>query len=130
MSERKETPDLLSEILGGEAATPAASESPAKPSPAPAKPKTASKPRKTSTSPRRTKSQPKWEYHLVSFQDHKGWRLRFVDGEEVEDWTDGPLMHEYLDLMGESGWELTSACSGEKLFGLTDKFQLYFKRLK
>jgi hypothetical protein len=128
MSERKETPDLLSEILGGEVAAPAASEDPATPSPAPARPKRASKPKGTLASRPRAKSQPKWEYRLVSFQEHKGWRPRFVDGVAVENWTEGPLMHEYLAKMGADGWELTSACSGEKLYGHLDKYQFYFKR--
>ncbi len=130
MSERKETPDLLSEILGGEAAAPAASEGPAKASRAPARPKRASRAKGTPASQPRTKSQPKWEYRLVSFQEHRGWRPRFVDGTAVENWTEGPLMHEYLAQMGEEGWELTSACSGERLYGNMDKYQFYFKRPK
>ena len=130
MNKRKETPDLLSEILGGDIATPAADESLAGPPPTPARPKSASKPRRTSTSSPRIKSQPKWGYRLATFQDHNGWRLRFVDGVAVENWTEGLLMHEYLDQMGGEGWELTGACCGEKLFGHMDKYQLYFKRFK
>ena len=128
MDKRKETPDVLSEILGGEIATPEASESPPPAPPAPAKPRRASKPKRPSTSRRRTKTPTKWEYRLVSFQDHRGWRPRFVDGKAIDNWAEGPLMHEYIAQMGEEGWELVTACSGEKLYGLNDKYQLHFKR--
>jgi hypothetical protein len=128
MTERKRTPDVLSEILGGEIAEPAASETLR--TPAPARPRRASKPKAASTSQQASKSVGKWEYRLVSFQDHYGWRPRFVDGIALANWTEGPLMHAYLASLGEEGWELASACSGEKLYGHNDKYQLYFKRLK
>ena len=126
MNKRKETPDVLTEILGGEIPTPPEGESP----PAPAKPKRARAPRKPSASRWKPKSPDKWDYRVVSFQEYKGWRPRFIDGKAVRDWTDGPLMHEYLSGMGEEGWELTTASSGERLFGRSDKYQLYFKRPK
>jgi hypothetical protein len=67
---------------------------------------------------------------VVSFQEYKGWRPRYLDGKAIKDWTEGPLMHEYIASMGEQGWELATACSGDKLFGRSDKYQLYFKRPK
>jgi hypothetical protein len=71
-----------------------------------------------------------WEYRTASFQEHQGWRLRFIDGAEVKDWTGAPLLHEYLRLMGEEGWELAGAASGESLYGSMDKYQLFFARPK
>lgn len=126
MNQRKETPDVLSEILGGGVSPPATTQSP----PLPAKPKSARKPRRASTSQSRSTSPVKWEYIVASFQDHKGWRPRYLNGVELDQWMDGPLMHEYIDRRGEEGWELTTACSGMKLYGLNDKFQLFFKRPK
>jgi hypothetical protein len=131
MSERKETPDILGDILGGEA--------PAQPAPAeiapPAAPK-ATRAKRTTTRKRSQSSRSKsrkaeaWEYQLVSCQDYKGWRPRYIDGREIPDWMESPPLSEYLTQMGDQGWELISACSGEKMFGLGDKYQLYFKRKK
>jgi hypothetical protein len=72
----------------------------------------------------------KWEYRMISFQDYRGWRPRFINGEEIEGWMSGPLIHEYLATMGDQGWELAAASSGERLYGAADKYQLFFKRLK
>lgn len=134
MAERKETPDILSEILANkpvdapgmpsparkkqresppaEAATPAAA----------AKPKSRRQPTKTSA------KAAGWEYRLASFQEYHGWRLRYEDGVEAADWLESPLMHEYLAQMAEQGWELAAATSGEAMYGASDKQQLYFKR--
>jgi hypothetical protein len=70
----------------------------------------------------------RWEYQVASFQQYHGCRLRFVDGVEHHDWASAPLMHEYLAQMAQDGWELTAACAGERLFGVNDKHQLFFKR--
>jgi hypothetical protein len=128
MSERKETPDVLSEILGGDIAEPPTSISSSASKPASPKPKRARKTQTSQTGRRQVKSPTKWEYRLVTLQDYKGWRPRFIDGKALENWTEGPLMHEFIDHMGEDGWELVSACSGEKMYALNDKYQLYFKR--
>jgi hypothetical protein len=125
MSDRKETPDVLAEILGGEAApTPATSQESQIPA--------STKPRRVAShKPRQRKPKPQaWEYHLVSFQDYKGWRPRYVDGRELADWSSGPFIHEYLAHMGAEGWELTTASSGKRMYGSLDEYQLYFKRPK
>jgi hypothetical protein len=110
MSKRKQTPDVLADILGGEAAT-------------------------TDESPRRLASRDNnlldaWEYRLVSFQDYHGWRPRYFNGRELKDWTNGPLIHDYIQSMGDEGWELVAASGGERLYGSADSHQLFFKRLK
>jgi hypothetical protein len=66
---------------------------------------------------------------LVSFQEHNGWRARCINGQELEDWTAMPVIHDYANLLGEAGWELAGAASGA-LYGLTDGKQLCFKREK
>jgi hypothetical protein len=110
MSKRKQTPDVLAEILGGEAAS--IEESPGRPA---------------GSDNRRPEA---WEYRLVSFQDYHGWRPRYLNGRELKDWTNGPLIHDYIQSMGDEGWELLTASAGERLYGSADNHQLYFKRLK
>ena len=65
---------------------------------------------------------------MTTFQDHNGWRLRYLDGREVKGWADGLLIEEALQQLGEEGWELAAASAGERLYGSADKHQLYFKR--
>jgi hypothetical protein len=134
MANRKQTPDVLAEVLGGEppalynngdvtAGRPAAKSSPATKSSKPAQRRPAAP----------SKTQPEkmqWDYILVSFQDYKGWRPRYINGRELRDWTNGPFIHEYLEAMGEQGWELAAASSGERMYGIGDQHQLYFKKPK
>jgi len=125
MNDRKRTPDILGEMLAGEI-TPAPEASPAKSAPPPARPKRAAKPRRPAASAKPTS----WEYKVVTFQEHKGWRPRFVNGRELANWLSGPIIHEYLAQAGERGWILATASSGESMYGLGDRLQLYFKRQK
>lgn len=110
MSKRKQTPDVLAEILGGEAAS--FEENPG---------------RLAGGDDSRPEA---WEYRLVSFQDYHGWRPRYFNGRELKDWTSGLLIHDYIQSTGEEGWELIAASAGERLYGSADTHQLYFKRLK
>ena len=130
MSERKQTPDILAEILGGapesqppvsqtKPPTPRTSK-PARP-PRPSQPKPVKPPQPANIS---------WEYRVVSLQYYNGWRPRYLDGKKIKDWESGPLIHEYLEHMGGLGWELVSASSGKNLYGQSDFYQLFFKRLK
>lgn len=139
MSERKQTPDILAAILNGEtppsvdfdaqalerATPPRRAKQPAKRAAA-GKPAT---PAKVAAQARPGVSAPmRWTYQVLSFQQNHGWRLRFIDGQEVKDWSEAATLAEMLAQMGEQGWELVSACSGEALFGRADKYQLFFKR--
>jgi phosphoglycolate phosphatase-like HAD superfamily hydrolase len=145
MAERKQTPDILSEILAGGAASPPtpspryAPQEELDPNQALAKPKAARKTapkttqaRKTGTPTKDSRAVPEpptqWEYRVVSFQEHHGWRPRFVDGVERRGWTTAPLLHETLADLAQEGWELVTATSGEALYGAGDKRQLYFRR--
>ena len=128
MADRKQTPDVLGELLGspgpGEMVTPAPTprEAPVESSEAGRKQPR----RRTRTSSRKEK----WGYLLVSCQEYRGWRPRYVNGQELEDWMNAPAIHDYVNQLGEEGWELTSASGGQSLYGLTDRHQLYFKRPK
>jgi hypothetical protein len=116
MGKRKQTPDVLAEILGGALAAEAGEGNGG----------IGLGRRNLSHS---QEDQPQsWEYALVTFQDYKGWRPRFLNGQDLEDWTAGPLIHEFLAEMGEGGWELVAASAGERLYGNNDNHQLYFKR--
>ena len=109
---RKQTPDVLGEILGGSLQAIEA--------------ETTLRSGKLQTAGQAGV----WEYTVVSFQEYKGWRPRYINGRELKDWANGPLIHEYLEAMGEDGWELAAASAGERLYGRDDTHQLYFKRPK
>jgi hypothetical protein len=124
MSSRKETPDVLAEILGGDLVAPV-ERLPVKAERRPAVRTT------ERTAPKSSPPKPKgWEYIIVSFQDHSGWRPRFINGQEQKNWISGPLIHEYLETMGAEGWEVTAASAGERMYGSQDKRQIYFRRPK
>jgi hypothetical protein len=109
MTKRKQTPDVLAEILGGSLDLPDAG-----------RPTPALKP----AAPERVQ----WEVAVVSFQEYKGWRPRYINGRELKDWTAGPLIHDYIAEMGEDGWEIAAASAGERLYGSADNHHIYFKR--
>jgi hypothetical protein len=117
MAKRKQTPDVLAELLGGQTSAGNGDLAPAGES---------SLARRREAAP----SPASYEYALVTFQDYRGWRPRFINGYELRDWTNGPLIHEYLEAMGDDGWELAAAGGGERMYGSGDLHQLYFKRPK
>ena len=142
MAKRKETPDILAEILGGDELPPLESPPTAERSTAPAGPRRASArlPKtEQSSAPERVRKAPapagqpaaqELEYLLASFQYHRGWRPRFHNGRELEDWLDGPPVHEHIGQLAAQGWELVAASSGERMYAAADSLQLYFKRPK
>lgn len=119
--QRKQTPDVLAEILGGDIPEVKELPAPVKKASVPAR-RPVEKPAESRTA--------RWEYWVVSFQDYKGWRPRYINGNEVKNWMNGPLIHEYIEQMGDEGWELVAASAGERLFGSADHHQIYFKRRK
>jgi hypothetical protein len=137
MADRKQTPDILGEILGEAVApaAPVAEPTPARPSPArrsqaARRPATEAKDQPTAMGSAAEAPLPAgWEYLIVSFQEHNGWRPRFINGQELEDWTEMPVIHDYANLLGDVGWELAGAANGT-LYGLMDSKQLCFKREK
>jgi hypothetical protein len=134
MSERKQTPDILAEILGDEAAHPAAGDleiirpQPAKPPAAPKRLAPSRRPASAKTAASAASSAKGWQLQLASFQEHNGWRLRYVDGKEVAGWLRGPLLFEYITLQAAKGWQVAAACSGQPMFGLVDKYQVFLQR--
>ncbi len=119
MADRKQTPDVLSEILGGGSPEPMASPPPEPPTKPKRKP-AARKPRQ----PARPK-QARWEYMEVVFRDYGGYRPRFVNGEEQSGWKQAPLIHDYLNQVGEEGWELVGVGGRHN-----DQMPAYFKRTR
>jgi hypothetical protein len=118
---RKETPDLLGELLSGPSEpdqTPTADRS--------SLPTTRSQP---SSAPSQTEPEvASWDYLLVSFSHYHGWRPRYINGREIQQWMQAPLIHDYVNDLGEDGWELVGASNGKSLYGIRDTYQLYFKR--
>jgi hypothetical protein len=116
MAPRKQTPDVLSEILGGEPA----------PAPPPApQPQAAPRPKRApaAASGRSRTRKPAWEYMEVVFRDYGGYRPRTINGQEQPDWKRSPVIHEYLNQLGEQGWELAGVGSRENR-----EMPVYFKR--
>lgn len=124
MASRKETPDVLGEILAG-AAEPAA---PAAPAPPPAPKQRAPRRRSAGSRAAGPAAPPRWDYLVVSLADYHGWRPRYIDGREISNWMEAPLIHDYLGQLGEDGWELVAASAGKRLYGSSDHYQLFFKR--
>ena len=126
MSERKQTPDVLADILGTGMGSPGAEPAPGG-SPRPAAPRRSPPARSVETA-KATEKIRRWEYLVVSCQDYRGWRPRYEGGVELTDWTRGPLLPNYLKERGNEGWELVAATSGRPMFGVTDYFQLFFRK--
>jgi len=121
MARRKETPDLLAEMLGADTASEASVEDVQMEPPKLKKPAVK----------RTRKARPKgWEYIVVTFQDYNGWRPRFENGQEYKGWMGLPLIHEYINDLASEGWELAASSAGERMYGSADKHQLFFKREK
>jgi len=124
MSDRRQTPDVLADILGAGTTTsvkePTQSRSP----------RTSAPRRSAPISATATGKAHRWEYLVVSCQDHHGWRPRYEGGVEVASWTSGPLLHTYLEVKGGVGWELVAVGAGRPMFGVLDCYQLFFKRPK
>jgi hypothetical protein len=136
MNDRKQTPDILADILTGEAPD---VDLPLAPPPARLKKTTAPRPKRAPAAATTPKSaQPAapaappashgWVFQVISLQDLRGWRPRYIDGQPVKDWENGLLLHDLLAWMGEQGWELASACCGEPFYGRSDRYQLIFKK--
>ena len=51
----------------------------------------------------------RWEYVLVTFHDYRGWRPRYINGHELSDWMNNPVIHEYIEKMAEDGKSLLPA---------------------
>jgi hypothetical protein len=129
MADRKQTPDVLAEILGeipqpdttGDVAV--AHHAPPEPRLLPRVP-AQEHVRRQAPAPRTVR----WEHMLVSFQNYHGRRPRFVNGAEFDSWPDGPLIHDYLAQLGAEGWEVAGASAGSAMYGASDYHQVYFKR--
>jgi hypothetical protein len=126
MSERKQTPDVLADLLG---ASTVASEPRTTQNRSPrAAEARRSAPAKSSEPAKAADKIHRWEYLVVSFQEYRGWRPRYEGGVEIAGWVRGPLLHNYLEERGRAGWELVAASSGKPMFGVTDYYQLFFRR--
>jgi hypothetical protein len=131
MTSRKQTPDILAEVLTSDAPE---IDMPLAPVPATRKPsapraKRPALPKEPKPAPVEPAVEPKvHQYQVASFQNYHGWRVRFIDGKEVKNWERGLLLHEFITCMAEQGWKLASACSGQALYSVADKYQLFFKK--
>jgi hypothetical protein len=52
----------------------------------------------------------KWRYLFVTcVNSGKGWRPRYVNGQELRNWEEGPFYHVFANQLGDRGWELVSS---------------------
>jgi hypothetical protein len=140
MSDRKQSPDVLAELLGAELPpSPAPALEPKAPARAQsAQPRSESRKAQPPAEPRPARTpQPvaeaapaAWETEIVTCQQHRGWRPRYVNGVECKDWLTGPLIHDYLRRRGAEGWELAGTTAIDRFYGAADNLQLYFKNRK
>lgn len=132
MADRKQTPDILGEILGDDSVV--APTPPAAPARRPARqahrdsPDAAGAAIGTGAAATDAPAELRWEYLVVSLQNDRGWRPRYANGEELADWRSLPIVHDYANELGSAGWELAAASAGHNLYGAADGLQLYFKR--
>jgi len=134
MSERKQTPDVLADILSGPATTsdpvsplPVGRSTdlpPRRPVPRPARPKPEAGKALATPPP----APATWEYETVSCQEAHGWRPRFINGRELRNWMFGPLLHDYVNQRGAEGWELIAVASGQSMYGTSDRYQIFLGR--
>lgn len=136
MSARKQTPDVLGDILGGAANADAdaidmVGVEPPKPAPATRTPRT---PRsKAAKAAPAAASAPvpappaavEWEYREVIFRDYRGWRVRSVNGRELSNWKQSAMLTDYLAQAGAEGWEMVDITDPRH-----NEKTAYFKRVK
>ncbi len=132
---RKETPDVLGELLAGPPVDADSPAQPAQPTPPP-KPRASRSAGATGSKGKQAK-QPEpappakgWDYLIVSFSNHRGWRPRYINGQEIRNWNQAPVIHDYLAQLGEDGWEMVGAGGGKSLYGASDYYQLFLKRAR
>src|SRR5512139_764408 len=105
MADRKRTPDIMGEILGGEPAVPVTAAAPR-----PAQRPRRRPPAREPSAPPKAKL-PTWEYMEVVFRDYGGFRARYVNGQEQQGWKQAPVIYEYLNQVGDQGWEMVGVGS-------------------
>jgi hypothetical protein len=69
----------------------------------------------------------KWEYLAIGGDwAASGYKPRYLNGWEQKGWADGPNMWEYMNQLGEAGWELVGVSVNP--VGTFNKEAWYFKR--
>jgi len=48
----------------------------------------------------------KWEYLFLVASWHDDWKIETANGANIQNWEYGPTMYEYLNQLGEQGWEI------------------------
>ena len=135
MSARKQTPDVLGDILGGATSADSAAidmvgVEPAKPAPAARKPRTprTKTPKAAVAAPAPVTPPPvqvEWEYREVVFRDYRGWRVRSVNGRELSNWKESAMLTDYLAQAGAEGWEMVNITDPRH-----NEKTAYFKRIR
>ncbi len=77
----------------------------------------------------------KWEYiFIVAGRANETWKAVIVNGKEIKDWKNSAPLYDYINKMGDEGWELVSM-NYSPIFTQTayvesDDYRLVMKRPK
>lgn len=77
----------------------------------------------------------KWEYlFIVAGHANETWKAVIVNGKEIKDWKNGSPLYDFINKMGDEGWELVSM-NYSPIFTQTayvesDDYRLVMKRPK
>jgi hypothetical protein len=72
----------------------------------------------------------RWEYLIIAYEyGNDAWRPRFARGREMPDWDIGPTSHQFMDQLGEQGWECFDVEIGREGSEI-NSYWMYFKRPK
>jgi hypothetical protein len=77
----------------------------------------------------------KWEYaFIVAGRANETWKAVILNGKEIRDWKNGLPLYDFINKMGDEGWELVSASYSpiftQTAFVESDDYRLVMKRQK
>lgn len=75
----------------------------------------------------------RWDYLFVTCAENGTWRQpqwvpRYVNGDELPHWQEGPAIWAFSNERGTEGWELVSVVVGHQPGGMIIDYRLVFKR--
>ena len=60
----------------------------------------------------------------ITFREFRGWRPRYVNGKELDEWKEEPEIVDYLNSLGQEGWEMIGIVNGRR-----NTRDAYFRRV-
>ena len=72
----------------------------------------------------------KWDYLIVDADESNGWRVKALNGAELQSWRTGPPLSSQLSWCGRHGWQLAGVSPTVKQPGDEQYLTYVFKRPK